>query len=392
MNKLQFINLLRMIYGKKKLDINKIQSYGLLAVKLGQTHALRADFLPPEKCQELSKLFRATIKIPREQALSQVDKSKFSSIEEEPLAAASVGQVYRAKLTNNEEVVIKILKADFKRKFEKEVKSIRSLINFSIFFYPKLKRVFDPNGILDHIEEYTLLELDLRKEILGQKTLKDIYEKNKQQPNLKNLRFPKIYPELSSEKVMVSQYLDGKTFDELLNENKLPYEELLELFKIHGFYMFKIGTFHGDIHPGNIMYKDKKIYFMDTGAISHASKNLSDGLLNMFEHLSNWDYTNASLAIHNMSQIKLKKEKLEEYKKEFNKLYKDFKNATVSQISLTKRMMETIKLAVNHGMQFEKEMFPIIKSLMYLDGMVLRCNPQAILLKDMKKFIKDFKK
>jgi ubiquinone biosynthesis protein len=54
--------------------------------------------------------------------------------------------------------------------------------------------------------------------------------------------------------------------------------------------------------------------------------------------------------------------------------------------------METIKLGVNSGMSFEQGMFPIIKSLMYLDGMVLRANPKAILMKDMRQFIDEFRK
>jgi len=54
-------------------------------------------------------------------------------------------------------------------------------------------------------------------------------------------------------------------------------------------------------------------------------------------------------------------------------------------------MMETIKLGVHSGMVFERGMFPIIKSLMYLDGMVLKCNPEAVLLKDMRRFIEEFK-
>ena len=55
-------------------------------------------------------------------------------------------------------------------------------------------------------------------------------------------------------------------------------------------------------------------------------------------------------------------------------------------------MMDTIKLGVHCGMEFEKGMFSIIKSLMYLDGMVLRCNPDAVLLKDMRPFIQGFEK
>jgi ubiquinone biosynthesis protein len=50
-------------------------------------------------------------------------------------------------------------------------------------------------------------------------------------------------------------------------------------------------------------------------------------------------------------------------------------------------MMDTIKLGVHSGMEFERGMFAIIKSLMYLDGMVLRCRPKAVLMEDMRPFI-----
>jgi len=63
----------------------------------------------------------------------------------------------------------------------------------------------------------------------------------------------------------------------------------------------------------------------------------------------------------------------------------------VSEISLTKMMMRTIKLGVLSGMEFSESIFDIIKSLMYMDGMVLRCNPDAILMEDMRKFIGELK-
>ena len=63
----------------------------------------------------------------------------------------------------------------------------------------------------------------------------------------------------------------------------------------------------------------------------------------------------------------------------------------MSQVSLTKKMMQTIRLGVLSGMSFDEGMFDIIKSLMYLDGMVIRANPDAVLLRDMRRFIDDFK-
>jgi ubiquinone biosynthesis protein len=71
-------------------------------------------------------------------------------------------------------------------------------------------------------------------------------------------------------------------------------------------------------------------------------------------------------------------------------LYRDFEGKTVSQASLTNQMMKTVKLAVNSGMTFPRGAFPLIKSLMYLDGMVLQSNPDAILLQDVAEFAGDF--
>ncbi|MCX7829455.1 MAG: AarF/ABC1/UbiB kinase family protein [Acidobacteria bacterium] len=391
MNWFNFIQLMKMIYGRNsKINLKKIQKMGLLAVKIGQVHALRLDFLPVEKCQELSILYRNNNDIPPENVFSRIDKSKFEDIDKEPIASASVGQVHKAKY-NGKYVAVKIIKQNFKNRFIKDVKSIRRFLNFSIFFYPKLKGVFDPLGILNHIEEYTLKEIDLLQEIEGQETLKEIFDANKDRFDLSLLKFPNIYKEISSSDIMVSDFVEGKTFDQLLDEKALPYEKLLQLFKIHGFYLFKIGTFHGDIHPGNIILSEDKIYFVDTGAISHASKRLSQGLLRFFEFLSVYDYEQCAKELNNMAEVKIEGELYKKFVKNFLILYDDFKDRSVSEVSLTRKMMETIKLGVNSGMRFEKGMFPIIKSLMYLDGMVLRCNPNAILLKDMRKYIDELK-
>lgn len=63
---LKFIELIRMIYGQKELDLKKIQKMGLLAIKIGQVHGLRLDFLPVEKCERLSLLYRLNNDIPQE--------------------------------------------------------------------------------------------------------------------------------------------------------------------------------------------------------------------------------------------------------------------------------------------------------------------------------------
>lgn len=398
MNSITFLRLIWELYFKKGLpDIQKIQKWGLLAVKIGQVHALRIDFLGPEKCHHLSKLFRQNTIINSEDISDLIDEyllrhsNRFSSIEKTPFAAASVGQVYWAKLVSGEDVVVKVIKRDFKKTFAREVKKVRKLFNLILFLYPPLKRVGDPIGILNDIEEYTLAELDLRNEVRGQKILQDIKDEYAKKFDLSNLEFVHVYEDLCEENFMVTQYIDAPTFDELLETDQIQYESIVKLFYLHGLYMFIVGTFHGDLHPGNLLYKDGIFYFVDTAYIGTVPKRLSKGLTSFFDGLAKDNFVLASQSLNQMSDIQLEGEKYKNFEKEFLDLYKDFGGKTVSEKSLTRQMMETIKMGVLHGMHFEKGIFAIIRSLMYLDGMVLRGNPDAIILHDMGFFIDKYK-
>lgn len=400
MNIFGFIGLMRSIYGKKLPDLERIQKKGLLAVKIAQHYALRIDFLDQAVCRHLARLYRNTLSIPAE----DVDRliaagtepgwlDNFKEFDRTPFASASVGQAHMGILHDGTRVVVKLVKRDFSASFMRDVRALRRLLKVAIFFYPRLKKVFDPLGILEYIEDYTVREMDLENEAAGQDTLKAIFDEYKDRFSFQRLRFPRIYRELSGKHVMVSEFVEGDTFDELLEQGGLSYRQLLDLFNIHGSYMFGPGTFHGDIHPGNVILdKDNYIVFIDTGAVSTVDERIRSGLFGFFEVLATDNYREAARALTRMSLVELTGNQYLRYEERFLDLYKDFKGSTVSRISLTKRMMETIKLGVHSGMRFGKGMFGIIKSLMYLDGMVLRCNPDAVLMHDVGRFIGDFRK
>lgn len=400
MNWFQFLGLIRDIYGgKKHPDLEAIQRKGLLAVKIAQVHALRIDFLDEEKCRHLARLYRNTVRIPPERFDALLASAAplgfadhFASIDPAALASASIGQVHRARLKSGDDVVVKIIKKDFRRNFERDVASLKKLFRIFIFLYPKLARVADPVGIIEDIEEYTLSELDLRNEMEGQRTLRRIYEENRHRYDLSHLVFPVIHESLSNQNIMVSEYIGGKTIDELLEAGEFAYEDLLRLFAVQGFYIFGVGTFHGDLHPGNVILHNGKICFVDTGFVGHVGKKLRKGLFRFFESLSAYDYDRCAHYLNQMAEREITGRAFEEFHRRFLELYREYTNSTVSQVSLTRKMMETIKLGVHSGMTFEKGMFPIIRSLMYMDGMVLRCNPEAVLVRDMRRFIGELEK
>ncbi len=400
MGLIRTLYFLKTIYSKKVPDIKKIEDIGLLAVKIGQHYALRVDFLDEKVCTELSKLYTHSFKSKSGEDFEKLIASysgkeyfkNFSYVEKKPFTSASIGQVHNAILKSGEKVVIKVVKEDFKKKFLGDLRRMRILFDLVNIFYRKFKKIFNPMGILKNIEDYTMRELNLLNEARGLNFLKNGYEENKLAYGLHGFSFNKIYRDLSNENVLVSEKIEGQTFDELLDLGALPYPKLLNLFYVHSFYVFELGEFHGDIHPGNIILGfDDKIYFVDCGAISRISKKIRDSLFNFFDKLSFYKYEEAAFFLNEMAASKISGENFESFKKDFLKLYSDFTDSSVSQISLTKRMMETIKLGINYGMEFDEDIFPIIKSFMYMDGMVLKCKPEAVLMKDVREFIKTLK-
>ena len=220
---LRFIKLIYIIFFTKLPDLEYIQRSGLLAVKIGQVFALRIDFLNEEKCRHLSKLYRQTNSIPAEDINALLSAysgptflDNFSKFDKKPFASASIGQVHEAFLTTGERVAVKILKKNFTQTFKKDVSAVKSLFRIVIALYPKLRGVANPVVLLSGIERMTVDELDFLNEIKGHEELNAIYRKNKERFDLGKLAFSTIYKNISNSSLMVSEYIEGKTFDQLL--------------------------------------------------------------------------------------------------------------------------------------------------------------------------------
>ena len=313
--------------------------------------------------------------------------------DEEPLAAASVGQVHRARLNNGEEVVVKIIKANHKSKFKKDVHRMKRWLKILILFSPKLRKVGNPIALLNHVEDYTLRELDLNNEIKGGNRLKQIQLDLSEDFPMPRLQFPKYWDNLSNEDVLVSEFLDGKTLEEGIRTQSLEWDYLIELFRIHGAYMFGVGTFHGDLHPGNcIINKEGNFVFIDNGAICDAPRNISISLFNFFENLSNNNKDDAYEALLNLADNRPTDKKIEKFKKNMESIYDGFEDRSVGQQSLTEVMMKTVRAAVEDaGADFGEEAFPIIRSLMYMDGLVIRTHPDVKLILEMGPSLDEFR-
>ena len=398
MKLLTFLRFFREVTGKKPVNIEKIQSMGLLAVKLGQIFALRPDLLDPQRCIELQQLYSRAATIPEEDSQKLLNKhtnkdflSNFCSIESKPFAAASIGQIHNAELNDGTKVVVKIIKSDFEKSFRKDVKRMKNWIRIGLFFRPKLRKVGNPLGLLSHIEDYTLRELDLTNEIAGKEKLENIAVQYNDTFPMPKLRFPKIWKELSNERILVVEKIKSPTLEDHLESKTMSWDDMLELFRIHGAYMFGIGSFHGDLHPGNAMMDENGVFtFIDTGAICEAPEHVRNALFGFFYYLAKGELKNAFNAMLTMAGTPPSEKALKRYYDSMFELYDGFVGTSVSEVSLTEQMMKTVKAAVLAGCAFGEEAFPIIRSLMYMDGMVLKGYPHVDLISSMGPYLDEF--
>ncbi|MEC8707701.1 MAG: AarF/UbiB family protein [Candidatus Thermoplasmatota archaeon] len=393
-----FLRFFRQLKGKKPVDIDAIQSMGLLAVKLGQIFALRPDLIEPERCIELQQLYSRAATIPEEDSQQLLDRfapegfmDHFESIEMRPFAAASIGQIHRAVMTDGTKVVVKIIKSDFEASFKRDVQRMKRWIRMGLFFNPRLRKVGNPIGLLAHIEDYTLRELNLLNEIDGRNQLLAQAEAIEHHFPMPKLKFPKVWEHLSNQHILVMEEITHPTLEDHLEAGTLTWPDMLDLFRIHGAFMFGIGTFHGDLHPGNAMMDGEgNFVFIDTGAICNAPEHVRNALFGFFYFLARGELKNAFDAMLTMAAVQPTGATLQTYYDSMNELYDGFVGTSVSEVSLTEQMMKTVKAAVLAGCAFGEEAFPIIRSLMYMDGMVLKGHPSVDLISSMGPYLDEF--
>ena len=264
-------------------------------------------------------------------------------------------------------------------------------MKLGLFFNPRLKKVGNPVGLLAHIEDYTIRELNLLNEIKGKQKLQDLAFEYKDKFPMPKLKFPKIWEDLSNEHVLVVEEITSPTLESHLNSESLEWDDLLQLFRIHGAFMFGLGVFHGDLHPGNAMMdEDKNFIFIDTGAICEAPNHVRKALFGFFYYLAKGELKNAFDAMLTMADVTPSGDTLETYYNSMNELYDGFVGTSVSEVSLTEQMMKTVRAAVLAGCSFGEDAFPIIRSLMYMDGMVLKGHPEVDLISSMGPYLDEF--
>ena len=259
------------------------QELGPTFVKLGQILSSRPDLIPPEFIVEFRKLQDKVAPFDSAQAFLLIEEALgrpvgeiFEHIDDEPIAAGSIAQVYHATLRNGDDVVVKVKRPDVDKIIMGDIAVLRKLAALVERHVPEIA-VFQPEMLVDEFEQTVRRELDFVNEA------SNTAQFHAQFGDRTDVRAPKVCWEETTASVLVLERLKGANIGDFARLDRLGLckkdlaSRLIEVF-MHQF--FETGLFHADPHPGNILVDEEgNLALVDFGMVGRLDEDLKSHLV-----------------------------------------------------------------------------------------------------------------
>jgi len=362
-----------------------LEELGGSFVKLGQILSLRPDLIPSKYCDELTKLQDHVKPFPYAQVKDIVERESnqkisklFSKINSVPEASASIGQVHKAELKTGEKVAIKVQRPEIQEILKTDIDMMMFLANL-IDKIPG-KKVIDAVEIVEAFKEYTEKEINYKNEL---QSIKKFYENFKNS----NTRIPEPFEYLSTEKVLVMEFIEGKKLTDYLKQKRPEEERKLlarEIFNIFLKQIFIDGYFHADPHPGNILKTSKGIALLDFGIVGEITPEMKAALLNLFIALYSQDIDKAA---EYMTKLHIINEANTEMKNEIRQVLAPYYGVLTSKIDVPKLFIQTLKIAKRNNILVPKDLVILGKTVITLESTCAKIYPEFNFVDESKPFI-----
>ncbi|MFP4134598.1 MAG: ABC1 kinase family protein [Halothece sp.] len=279
---------------KRAIELREILTeLGPTYIKIGQALSTRPDLVPPIYLEELAQLQDQLPPFSNEIAyqfiqeeLGSLPKDIYAEISPNPVAAASLGQVYKGKLKTGEEVAIKVQRPDLLRRITIDLYILRKV---AFFARNNIKRIrSDLVAIMDEFAERIFEEMNYAHEGYNAERFKELYN------YIQDIYVPKIYWEYTGRRVLTMEWISGIKLTNLpaIQEAGIEATRLVEIgVECSLRQLLEYGFFHADPHPGNLLaMSDGRLAYLDFGMMSEIKPYQRYGLIQAVVHLVNRDF------------------------------------------------------------------------------------------------------
>jgi ubiquinone biosynthesis protein len=344
-------------------------------VKLGQIASTRTDILPREWTSELKKLQDEVPPLPFADIRAAVEASLgapldhfYESVDEEPLAAASIGQVHRAVLRHEDgpqNVVLKVQRPGIRGTVQSDLDILHDLAHLIERSIPESK-TYNPVGLVEQFDRAITAELDFVLEADNAERFARNFEGRSE------VRFPKVYREASSKQVLTLEFLPGKKVYAAISEDGFSGKAIAETaLKVVIKMIFEDGFFHADPHPGNILISgspEAPVFgLIDLGMVGRLSPEMRDRCIDLMVAAGRNDYVAIADALYAMA-TPTKRVDMRAYRAEVAMLAERYLGKQLKDIELSGLISDLVGGAKKFGLEIPADFLLVGKALMTIEG------------------------
>ena len=346
-------------------------------IKIGQALSTRPDLVPPLYMEELTLLQDQIPPFPNEIAYQFIEEELgdrpdqiYAELSPQPIAAASLGQVYKGKLKTGETVAVKVQRPDLRDSITVDLYILRRLASWANKNIKKVRS--DLVGILDEFGDRIFEEMDYINEGENAERFAKLYG------HLKDVYVPKIYWQYTQRRVLTMEWVTG---------TKLTQVEAISAQGVDARYIIEVGVqcslrqllehgfFHADPHPGNLLATpDGKLAYLDFGMMSEIKPAQRYGLIEAIVHMVNQDFDGLA-----RDYIKLEfltpDTDLTPIIPALGRVFKNTLGASVSELNIKSITDDLSALMYEYPFRVPAYYALIIRSLVTLEGIAIHIDP-----------------
>jgi predicted unusual protein kinase regulating ubiquinone biosynthesis (AarF/ABC1/UbiB family) len=371
----------------------KLIDLGPTFIKIGQALGTRADLLPLPFVKALGELQDNVPPFSNDIAFARIEKElglKINEVYKEfdvtPVAAASLGQVYRARLFTGEEVAVKVQRPNLEASVKGDLGILKKVADFAERF-PQLNENADWSGMLREFNETIHEEMDYSAEGKNAERFRENFK------NWENIQVPTIYWNATTSKVLTMEFIHGTKvtdLERLESHNISPAKVNRLLIKTYLKQLLEDGFFHADPHPGNLLVRDDgRLAFFDFGMVGRITPQLQAKMIDAFFHVVSKDPAGIAQDLIDLDFMKPGTNP-NVVRPVVEKMFEFHLNLKLKDVNFKELTYDLADVMYDYPFRLPSNFTYIMRALMTLEGIGIITDPEFNFFETAKPYAKEF--
>jgi ubiquinone biosynthesis protein len=359
-------------------------------IKFGQIMSLRPDLIPRPLILELRKLQDEVAPVKYQEIQEVVEKSLqrslseiFSFFDDEPLAAASLAQVHRAVLRENNEVVaVKVQRPRIRQIIEPDL-YILKLIAGQLHGRMEWSKIYDLPKLAEEVRKTLLRELDFTREARHMKICRNNFSE------VEEVYIPRLYEPYCSEHVLTMELVEGIKMKELGDDDELDRELLARRgLRLTVKQVLEDGFFHADPHPGNVMIlKDNVFCLMDWGMVGRLTRRTRYELIDLINGVVDKDSERIEEILLDLARADGSRPE-RSMEREILDILDIYHSLPIQNLNLGQLLLDITTMLRENNLRVPADLAVMIKALITAEGTARELYPELNVVEEAKPFVK----